>query len=217
MAKNKRLKELLLENEERLKTGHPAVSQEYQNIVSRLVAAEAGETCPKIDDQLPEFQLPDHRGRLISLGDLLTNGPLVLSMNRGHWCSVCRLELTQIEKYSERIADLGAGIVAITPESRSYANRLRDRCGLSFPVLTDVDNGYALSLGLAVWLGDELKTLFTKNGSDLVHVLATTGWVVPIPATFVVASDGRILDRYVNADFRKRKDPEDILAVLKSL
>jgi peroxiredoxin len=217
MATDKRLEELLLANEERLKTGHPAVSQEYQNIVSRLVTSEAGKACPQIGDQLPDFQLPDHSGRLISLGGMLANGPLVLSMNRGHWCSVCRLELTQIEKYSKQIADLGAGIVAITPESRAYANRLRDRCGLTFPVLTDVDNGYALSLGLAIWLGDELKALFEKNGSDLVRVLGTTGWVVPIPATFVVSPDGRIKDRYVNADFRKRKDPEDILAVLKTL
>ncbi len=217
MDTNKSLTELLRENETRIKTGNPAVWQEYQNIVSRLVNSEAGKACPQVGELLPEFQLPDHTGRLVELSDLLSKGPIVLSMNRGHWCSVCRTELTAFQAYSDRIAALGAKIVAITPETRAYAKKLRNRCDLTFPVLSDVDNGYALSLGLAIWLGSNLKNLFQANNKELASILDTTGWVVPIPATFVVATDGRIIDRYVNADFRKRKDPVDIIAVLNKL
>ncbi len=217
MANIKRLTELLLENEERLKTGSPAVSQEYQKIISRLIRSGAGDACPQVGDTLPEFQLPDHAGHLVSLSECLANGPLILSMNRGHWCSFCRLELTMFQDYSDKITDLGASVVAITPESRAYANKLRDRCELKFPVLSDVDNGYALSLGLAVWLGEDLKRQLTQRGSELVRILEDTGWVVPVPATLVVASDGRIIGRYVNADFQKRMDPEDILKVLKAI
>ncbi len=39
----------------------------------------------KAGDKAPSFKLPSAKGEQISLGDLLTKGPLVLSFYRGGW------------------------------------------------------------------------------------------------------------------------------------
>jgi len=80
-------------------------------------------------------------------------------------------------------------------------------------VLTDLDNGYALSLNLAIWLGTEIQGLLTQDLSDF-H--GNDGWVLPIPATFVVGQDGLVKARFVDPDFRKRMEIDDLLAALRS-
>ena len=46
------------------------------------------------------------------------------------------------------------------------------------------------------------------NGSD--------GWILPVPATFVVGPDSLIRARYVDPDFRKRMEVDEIVAALRS-
>jgi len=217
MTRQKNLSATLSEFRARLNIKNPDFAAGYQAIVDRLTASGAGSASPGTGDGLPDFQLPDAKGRLVGLSDLLANGPLVVSMNRGHWCDFCRFELTALQDHADQIAELGANIIAISPETQAYAKKFRARCGLTFPVLCDVDNGYALSLGLAIWVGEDLKPLYSKFGYDLERFQGNSAWMLPIPATYVVATDGRIVDCRVDPDFRNRMEPEDVIAALKTL
>lgn len=217
MAEKQSLADLLAANMDRMGTSNPPVANAYQGIVDRLLEGDAGSKGPKTGDVLPPFWLPNDQGQLVSSDILLSQGPLVVSMNRGQWCSYCRLELQALQQDLPAIEQYGANIVAISPEIRPYTNKLRERCGLTFPVLCDVDNAYALDLGLAIWLGEELKQIFADAGADLALSHGNSAWLVPIPATYVVGQDGRIVESYVNADFRKRMEPAVILAALRGL
>ena len=77
-------------------------------------------------------------------------------------------------------------------------------------MLTDLDNGYALSLNLAIWLGIEIQQLLSYL--DLSDFHGNDGWMLPIPATFVVGRDGLVKARFVDPDFRKRMEIDDLLA-----
>jgi len=81
-------------------------------------------------------------------------------------------------------------------------------------VLCDIDNAYALSLGLVAWCGDEIRSVLGELGIDLVDFQGNPNWMVPIPATYVLATDGRIKAAFVDADFRRRMSPDDILSAL---
>ena len=100
------------------------------------------------------------------------------------------------------------------PETQKYAEQFKSESGAPFPVLTDLDNGYALSLNLAIWLGTEIQQLLSYQ--DLSDFHGNDGWVLPIPATFVVGRDGLVKARFVDPDFRKRMEIDDLLAALKS-
>src|SRR5262249_62024406 len=112
----------------------------------------------------------------------------------------------------DRIRATGAQVVAIMPELQEYAERFKAESGAPFPVLTDLDNGYAMSLNLAIWLDTEIQRLLSHY--DLAGFHGNDGWVLPIPATFVIGRDGVVKARFVDPDFRKRMEIDDLLAAL---
>ena len=116
----------------------------------------------------------------------------------------------------ESVAAEGARIVVVTPERQEFAARLKAEWNAKFTVLTDLDNGYALSLGLAVWIGGELQSLMAASGRDLARYQGNEAWIVPIPAAFVVRKDGRISARFLDPNYRKRIAVEDLLAALRN-
>jgi peroxiredoxin len=87
--------------------------------------------------------------------------------------------------------------------------------GVPFRALTDMDVGYALNLGLIFWVGQKIMEMYRGFGIDLAHFQGNGGWFVPIPATLVVGSDGRIKTRFVDPDFRHRIRTEDVLKAVR--
>lgn len=195
----------------------PGVNAAYDDLVARLEACKVGSAAPQVGEPMPEFVLPDQDGRLISLESLLKKGPLVVSFNRGHWCGYCRLESRALAGAQGSISELGAGLVSIVPERAEFTRQFRLSNGLEFPVLSDVDLGYALTLGLVMMLSEDITRYYQEAGTDLARFHGNLGKMLPVPATFVVAADGLIRARYVDPDFRRRMAVEDILAALKML
>ena len=192
----------------------PPVSAAYDRLVQRLVAGEVASCAPAVGSALPPFLMPDEAGHLVHSDTLLAAGKTVLSFNRGHWCPFCRLELASLAAASDRIAARGGRIAAITPEPASLLRTLRDDAGATFTFLSDTDNAYALQLGLAMRLGDEVRAMLSERGLDLARFHGNEHWIVPVPATFVVDRDGTVRARWVDPDFRVRGAIEDIVAAL---
>jgi peroxiredoxin len=166
--------------------------------------------------QMPPFLLPDEAGRLAGLQSLCADAPLAIMFHRGHWCPYCRMNLRAVAREKEQIAAAGGRVVVIQPERQQYAEEFQADAGAPFPILTDMDNGYALSLNLAIWVGPEITRMYAKSGYDLPQYQGNDAWMVPIPATFVVGRDGKITARFIDPDFRKRMELDDLLAALKA-
>lgn len=194
-----------------LREHNPAFADAYDGLVARLNSGNAGQDVPSVGAVLPDFLLPSRSCQLVSLSSLLVRGPLVVSFNRGHWCRFCKIELATLAEHHAEISAHGAQIVSIMPERQQFVDRIDPKTALVMQLLTDVDNGYAMSLGLVMWLGDEVQNLMRQSGYDLEIYQGNGGWFVPLPATFVVARDGRIVARFVDPDFRRRMDIEEIL------
>jgi len=192
-------------------------AEAVDKFVGRLQEAEAGSTAPAIGDMFPDFILPDHNGKLVALATLLAEGPVIVSFLRGHWCPYCQTTAVALAEISDAAAARGARIVAISPESRKYSQRLAADSHGKFPILTDVDNGLALALNLAIWVDDDMARLIAGAGWDVPSYQTADSWVLPIPATFVLDRTGRVVARYVNADYRTRMEVDDMLGALKIL
>lgn len=193
----------------------PGVLDAYDRFVARLEASCAGIEATAVGETMPEFLLPDQDGRLVTLDSLLHSGPAVISFNRGHWCQYCRLELRALAKAYPAIAAAGARVVSIVPETAAFAHRLRQTDNLPFAVLSDIDQGYALAVGLVVWVGEEIKCRYTAASIDLALYQRNDCWLLPIPATYVVGRDRCVAARFIDPDFRRRLPIEQIIAVLR--
>jgi peroxiredoxin len=185
----------------------------YSNAVDRLV--ERIHDAPRPGEAMPIFLLPDEMGRLVDLPALLAKGPLAVMFFRGHWCPYCRLNIRAVIEATDRIAATGGHVVAIMPETQAFTGKFKSDSSARFPILTDLDNGYALSLNLAIWLGEEIQKLLSPM-QDMPSFHGNNGWVLPIPATFVVSRDGIVKARFVDPDFRKRMAIDDLIAALKA-
>jgi peroxiredoxin len=196
------------------------IDQTFAEAVDRLVARlqekDAGSGAPVPGDPMPSFMLPDDQGHLVSLEQLLKQGPVALAFHRGHWCPYCRLNTSALVEVQEKARADGGQIAAILPERRQFASALRSEAKVPFPILLDMDNGYAMSLNLAIWVGEEMKQMIAAAGWDLPAYQGNETWMLPIPATFVVGTDGRVAARFVDPDYRRRMATEDMLDALKS-
>ena len=153
--------------------------------------------------------------RIDSLERELEKGPVAVVFNRGHWCPYCRLNTVALAGAQRHLGDAGE-IVAITPERSLFATKMKDEAGAEFPVLTDLDNGYAMSLNLAFWVGEEMRALMTAGGFVPSLAQGNEAWFLPIPATFVVGTDGRIKSRFIDPYYRKRMEIEELIASLRA-
>ena len=194
---------------------HPSTAAIVDRLVARLRQHGAAEDAPKPGDVMPIFVLPDETGRLVSLKDLLAQGPAVVTIHRGHWCPYCRISISTLVKAKPRIEALGARMVAIVPDREQFAAEMREDCNVNFPILSDMDNGYALSLNLAIWVGGEMREYMSKIGRMLPQYHGNDSWMLPIPATFVIGKNGRIKSRFVDPDYRNRMSIDDLIDALK--
>ena len=195
----------------------PDFAQAYDALVDRLAVLERGEVGPQVGERLAEFSMPDQHGRLVSLSALLQSGPAVISINRGHWCPYCRLELRALAAVHAEVATAGATIVSITPDTAEFTAGYSQENEMPFPLLTDVDLGYSLSLGLIFWIGADVGRLYREAGIDLGKYHRNSGLFLPVAAKFIVGQDGLIKARHVDIEFRRRMEPEAILGTLHAL
>jgi len=196
-------------------------SSDFADAVDRLVLrldqSGSGATAPAVGDALPPFLLPDAQGHLVSLERLLEDGPVAVAFHRGHWCPYCRINTSALARAQCEVEPEGARIVAITPDLQHFTTALMaDAAAKPFPILTDVENGYAMSLNLAIFVGLEMQRYMKGAAWDIAPYQGSEAWMLPIPATFVVDQNGIITARFVDPDYRKRMAIEDIVTALRA-
>lgn len=167
-------------------------------------------------DEIPDFSLPDHLGNIVSSSELLVHGPLVISFYRGAWCPYCNLELQSLQAILPDIRELGANLIAISPNSPDDALTTKEKHDLDFHILTDQDNLIAKEFGLVVNVEGKIKEVMLSAGVDLDKFNGNTDWQIPIPATYIVNHDG-IVQSFINADYTKRMEPSEIIKILENL
>jgi peroxiredoxin len=195
----------------------PDFAKAYDELVERLNVIDRGRVGPGLGELMPEFSLPDEDGQLISLSSLLRFGPVVISINRGHWCPYCKLELRSLAGIYSEIAQLGARVISIMPDSARFTGTYAAQNELPFPVLSDIDLGYSLLLGLIFWVGPDIQQLYQEAGVELEKYHGNQGYFLPMAAKFIVGRDGRVKARQVNLEFRERMEPEALIATLQQL
>jgi peroxiredoxin len=169
-------------------------------------------------ERAPNFRLPNAQGGTVELDALLKQGPVVLVFYRGQWCPYCNLELRAFQKALPQLKALGASLVAVSPQTPDHSIGMAEKNELTYPVLSDVGLNVARAYGVAFDLPPELVELYQRQwNNDLVKWNGEGGWSLPIPATYLIGTDGRIVLAHVDPDYRDRLDPETVLARLNTV
>jgi peroxiredoxin len=185
-----------------------------QKAAADLDAQGVGNKALNVGDRFPDAGLVDANGVTVALEQLLKKGPAVINFYRGGWCPYCNLELKAYQDHLDTIRSLGAELIAVSPETPDRAEATAAKNEISYPVLTDPQNGLAEALGIVFDLPPALEKLYETFGNNLPEAHGENGWRLPIPATYVVASNGTIIFAHVARDYRTRAEPAAALEAL---
>jgi peroxiredoxin len=168
-------------------------------------------------DLAPDFILPNAFRRFISLGGLLRSGPAVVTFYHGGWCPGCNPQLRGYQQALGEIAALGGKLVAISPQLPGGSRFTAETNRLSFDVLSDFGNRVARSFGLVYALPNDLRAPLTSNNKALPGIDGNDSWELPVPATYVIAPDRKIVFAEIELGYRQRLEPGAIVAALLRL
>jgi len=165
----------------------------------------------------PDFMLTDEAGTGWSLSQLRQSGPVVLSFYRGVWCPYCNADLQALQEVLPEIEAKGAALLTISPQTRPNSRKTKRQNGLTFPILSDPGNEIAAAYGLRFTLDAAVQVLYRGWGLALPDFNGDETWTLPMPARFIVRTDGLIAYAESDPDYTKRPDPSVLLDVLQQL
>lgn len=194
------------------------VLEAFNRAKDELISSRAADQALKVGDRAPEFNLKDVDGRNVSSRDLLAKGPLVVTFYRGFWCPYCNMDLQALQEALAAIEQCGAQLVAVSPQTQSSSRKAQRQNNVAFPILSDPGNAVAATFGLRFKLPDYLARLYLDAFKlDLSVINGESSWTLPMPARYVIGTDGEIAYAEVNPDHTNRPDPAELLPVLSRL
>ena len=202
---------------ERFKAKQP---EEIKSVMAQattdLINTQLAEESLGKGDKLPNFSLPNAVGEEVTLESLLSKGAVVISFYRGGWCPYCNMELRALQQALPEI-EARATLVAISPETPDSSLSTKEKNELSFEVLSDRGNKLAKQLGLVFTLPESLRPIYNNFGIDIPAHNGDTSFELPLPATYVVSTDGTVVYSFASADYTERLDPSQIVKALDEL
>lgn len=199
-------------------TSLPSNQQEIVVAAFReLLSSTIADKAPGTGDKAPDFSLPHVRGHRLSLSEALGSGPVVLSFYRGSWCPFCNLELNALQQHMPEIRACGARLIAVSPEKPDSSLNHAEKTGLEFDVLSDLGNQVAREYGLVMQVPQSMRPLYMQWGLNLPLANGDDSYEIPVPATYVIDSQGTIRAAYVDKDYTRRMEPIDIIDSLQAI
>jgi len=174
------------------------------------------EKAKKVGDKAPNFTLKNALGKEVALADYLKKGPVVLTWYRGGWCPYCNLTLQRLQEELPNFNAAGANLLALTPEVPDKSMSTKEKHDLQFEVLSDVQNKIGKEYGIIYKLTDAVAESYQKS-FGLHEFNGDESNELPLAATYVIDTNGIIRYAFLDAEYRNRAEPSEIIEVLNKL
>lgn len=196
----------------------PAIRKEFAKGIDAVEESGIVARAIRVGDKAPDFTLKGPEGDEVTLSKLLEDGPVVLTWYRGGWCPYCNIALAAMQEKLPDLKKAGAQLVALTPELPDKSLDTKQKNELEFYVLTDLNHEVARRYGLVFKLTPEVRKLY-KGFFDLNEFNGEKAGdeELPLAATYVIGTDGVVRWAFLDADYRKRAEPADVLAAVRKL
>jgi len=212
------LRDIFSERKELIAKYVPAETQAiHAQAVADLKQREMAAKILPVGAKAPQFELPDHDGRLVSSSFLLTKGGIVLCFVRGRWCPFCVGQMEAMNLVLPQIAQAGATVVAISPQNVKQSFFMHDQHKLGFPLLSDAGNKVARQFALTYRVPPLQEAVYRRAFVNLPFTNGDESWELPIPATYILDRDGTVIFASANEDYTERPEPSGIVRTLQSV
>lgn len=186
----------------------------YAQGIETVRATDIEKSAKQVGDAAIDAQLSGWDGKTVKLSDLWQEGPIVLMWYRGGWCPYCNIQLRAMQQSMDKIEDAGARLVVLTPELPEKAKETAEANDLDIVALHDKGSALARKFGLVFKLPESIIPAYRDrlklpeyNGNDAMEL--------PLAATYVIDKSGKITYAFLDADYKKRAEPADVIQAVK--
>ena len=188
-----------------------------QTEIANEVPASAKNISPLlIGASVPEVTLRTADGEAFELSAAVSRKPAVLIFYRGGWCPYCNLHLGQLQEAEDDLVKLGYQILAVSPDRPARLAESVEKGNLTYTLLSDSAMDAAKAFGIAFRVADITVEKYKGYGIDLEDASGQEHHLLPVPAVFIVGTDGRIKFVYANPDYKTRLAPDVLLQAAES-
>lgn len=180
-----------------------------------VIAAAADEVRPLlIGAKVPPLTLRTSDGEPFDLSDALAKKTTVLVFYRGGWCMYCNMHFGRLKEVERAVLDAGWQIIAVSPDRPDKLRETEQKHEPMYTLVSDSDMAAAKAFGIAFRLDEATLTKYAEYGIDLEDASGRPHHLLPVPAVFLVDTNGVITFQYVNPDYKIRLDPAVLLAAV---
>eukprot|EP00977_Amphora_coffeiformis_P015618 scaffold4597_cov162-Amphora_coffeaeformis.AAC.4 len=188
----------------------------YQQLVEDIRGEQVAERALAENALAPHFTLTDQDGDVVDSKQILLEKqqPIILIFYRGKWCPHCNATLMRYSKQLIPKLQQRARLIAVSPMQPDGTLFLASRRDLKFSVCSDTA-GLANQMGITFTVKPHSRPFMQRWGEDVpVHNLAAD-WDIPVPAVYLLGTDGRIKWSFLDNDPGVRPDPSIVLVALE--
>ena len=194
----------------------PETQAVHVRAVAELKEKHLAANVLSVGAKAPQFDVPDHDGRIVSSAALLAQRRLVVCFIRGRWCPFCVGQMEAMNLIVPEIERAGAALIAISPQTVKQSFFMHDQHRLRFPLLSDAGNLVAHKFGITYRVPEYQAEVYRRAFVNLPFTNGDESWELPIPATYILDRDGTVLYASADEDYTERPEPDDIVAAIQT-
>jgi len=184
----------------------------FNSALAQDYAQNAKEVNPLlISSEIPDVKLKNMDDETVRLKELVSQKPSILVFYRGGWCPYCNRQLSDLNEIEEQLYKIGYQLLAISPDKPEKLRTTLDKNELGYTLLSDSPMNVSKAFGIAFKVDQETIDRYKSIGLDLEEDSGYDHHLLPVPAVYIVNTDGIVKFNYVNPDYKERINGEVLL------
>jgi peroxiredoxin len=184
----------------------------FNSALAQDYAQNAKEVNPLlISSEIPDVKLKNMDDETVRLKELVSQKPSILVFYRGGWCPYCNRQLSDLNEIEEQLYEIGYQLLAISPDKPEKLRTTLDKNELGYTLLSDSPMNVSKAFGIAFKVDQETIDRYKSIGLDLEEDSGYDHHLLPVPAVYIVNTDGIVKFNYVNPDYKERINGEVLL------
>lgn len=166
----------------------------------------------QVGEQAPRIKATDQNGKAIDSREILENEKILLVFYRGNWCPYCKKHLGELEKNLAALQEKGVFVLVVTPESEEKTRETREKFKTSFSIVHDSGNRIMKDYKVAFEVNETNVPNYYDKITELVNEYnSESEKMLPVPATYLIGTDGNIEYVQYDPDYKNRSDIAEIV------
>ncbi len=164
----------------------------------------------------PAFEVRTAAGEPFAFRPDALDKPVVLTFFRGGWCPYCNLHLSELRHAEAQLRELGFEVWFLSMDKPAVLVDSLDEPDIGYTLFSDSELSATRGFGIAFQVDDATLERYEGFGIRLEEASGQDHHVLPVPATFMIGTDGIITFAYANPSYQVRLHPDVLLAAAKA-